>query len=105
MVVVIVHSKATFVSRVLASPLGGHRTRAERVVDGRGFPVLHYNPAMPIKNIIPGQTVTKDKLQRAKELRREMTPAEKTAKRLAGTTREQVGSPFQETASHSRIYR
>ena len=38
---------------------------------------MHYNPAMPIKNIIPGQTVTKEKLQRAKELRREMTPAEK----------------------------
>jgi very-short-patch-repair endonuclease len=33
---------------------------------------------MPIKNIIPGQTVTKEKLQRAKELRRDMTPAEKT---------------------------
>ena len=32
---------------------------------------------MPIKNIIPGQQVTKEKLQRAKELRREMTPAEK----------------------------
>ena len=40
---------------------------------------------MPIKNpstslragIIPGQTVTKEKLQRAKELRHEMTPAEK----------------------------
>ncbi len=32
---------------------------------------------MPIKNIIPGQTVTKEKLQRAKELRRNMTPAEK----------------------------
>jgi len=31
---------------------------------------------MPIKNIIPGQTVTKEKLQRAKELRRDMTPAE-----------------------------
>ena len=27
--------------------------------------------------IIPGQTVTKEKLQRAKELRRDMTPAEK----------------------------
>ena len=38
---------------------------------------MHYNPAMPIKNIIPGQTVTKEKLQRAKELRRDMTPAEK----------------------------
>ena len=32
---------------------------------------------MPVKNIIPGQPVTKEKLQRAKELRREMTPAEK----------------------------
>ena len=43
---------------------------------GEGFSVLHYNPAMPVKNIIPGQRVTKEK-QRAKELRREMTPAEK----------------------------
>ena len=32
---------------------------------------------MPVKNIIPGQKVTKEKLQRAKELRRKMTPAEK----------------------------
>src|SRR5260221_7175926 len=32
---------------------------------------------MPIKNIIPGQKVTKEKQQRARELRREMTPAEK----------------------------
>jgi very-short-patch-repair endonuclease len=32
---------------------------------------------MPVKNIIPGQRVTKEKLQRAIELRREMTPAEK----------------------------
>lgn len=32
---------------------------------------------MPVKNIIQGQTVTKEKLQRAKELRRDMTPAEK----------------------------
>jgi len=32
---------------------------------------------MSVKNIIPGQRVTKEKLQRAKELRREMTPAEK----------------------------
>ncbi|MCJ7432839.1 MAG: DUF559 domain-containing protein [Anaerolineales bacterium] len=32
---------------------------------------------MPIKNIIPGQTVTKEKLQRARELRQDMTPAEK----------------------------
>ena len=32
---------------------------------------------MPIKNIVTGQHVTKEKLQRAKELRREMTPAEK----------------------------
>jgi very-short-patch-repair endonuclease len=32
---------------------------------------------MPVKNIIPGQKVTGAKLQRAKELRRQMTPAEK----------------------------
>jgi very-short-patch-repair endonuclease len=32
---------------------------------------------MPIKNIIPGQTVTKEKHQRAKELRHDMTHAEK----------------------------
>jgi very-short-patch-repair endonuclease len=32
---------------------------------------------MPTKNIIPGQRVTKEKLDRARELRREMTPAEK----------------------------
>jgi very-short-patch-repair endonuclease len=32
---------------------------------------------MPIKNIVTGQKVAKEKLQRAKELRREMTPAEK----------------------------
>ena len=31
---------------------------------------------MPIKNIITGQKITKEKLQRAKELRRYMTPAE-----------------------------
>ena len=58
----------------------------------RGFPVLHYNPVMPIKNIIPGQTVTKEKLQRDPSVlrtsphfpktkmgrkRRDMTPAEK----------------------------
>jgi very-short-patch-repair endonuclease len=32
---------------------------------------------MPIKNIVTNQKVTAQKLQRAKELRREMTPAEK----------------------------
>jgi len=32
---------------------------------------------MPVKNVILGQRVTKEKLQRAKELRRNMTPAEK----------------------------
>src|SRR5215211_7540637 len=32
---------------------------------------------MLIKNIIPGQIVTKEKLQRARELRRNMTAAEK----------------------------
>ncbi len=69
MAVVVVHGKATFVSGGISfSPFGE---------TGEGFPVLHYNPAMPVKNIIPGQTVTKEKLQRAKELRREMTPTEK----------------------------
>ena len=32
---------------------------------------------MPIKNIVTNQKVTQEKLQRAKELRHEMTPAEK----------------------------
>lgn len=32
---------------------------------------------MPLKNIVTEQKVTKEKLQRAKELRRNMTPAEK----------------------------
>lgn len=62
-------SKQLLFENALASPPWGRRER--------GFPVLHYNPAMPVKNIIPGQTVTKEKLQRAKELRRDMTPAEK----------------------------
>ena len=31
---------------------------------------------MPVKNIIPGQRVAKEKLERARELRREMTRAE-----------------------------
>jgi hypothetical protein len=43
--------------------------------DGRG--VFRYNHLMPVKNIIPGQKITKEKLERSKELRREMTPAEK----------------------------
>jgi very-short-patch-repair endonuclease len=32
---------------------------------------------MPVKNIVTNQRVAKEKLERAKELRREMTPAEK----------------------------
>lgn len=32
---------------------------------------------MPLKNIIPGQRVTKEKLERSRELRREMTLAER----------------------------
>jgi len=32
---------------------------------------------MPLKDIVTEQKVTKEKLQRAKELRRDMTPAEK----------------------------
>lgn len=55
---------------VLASPLQGRRER--------GLSVLHYNPVMALKNIITNQKITKAKLQRAKELRRDMTPAEKT---------------------------
>jgi very-short-patch-repair endonuclease len=39
--------------------------------------VLHYNSVMSLKNIITNQKVTKEKLQRAKELRHEMTPSEK----------------------------
>jgi very-short-patch-repair endonuclease len=35
------------------------------------------NEPMPVKNIIPGQRVTKEKVERSRELRREMTPAEK----------------------------
>jgi len=65
MAVVIVHSKATFVSCSISfSPLGDVYPSVASGRRERGFPVLHYNPAMPIKNIIPGQTVTKEKLQR-----------------------------------------
>jgi hypothetical protein len=46
--------------------------------------VLQYNPAMPVKNIVTEQAVTKAKLERAKELRREMTPAAPSA--LSGTS-------------------
>jgi very-short-patch-repair endonuclease len=53
----------------LASPLQGRRER--------GLSVLHYNPAMSLKNIVTNQKVTKEKLQRARELRRDMTPVEK----------------------------
>ena len=52
----------------LASPLQGRQER--------GLSVLHYNPAMSLKNIVTNQKVTKEKLQRAHELRREMTPVE-----------------------------
>ena len=60
------------------SPLGDIVPEAQR--SGRrerGFPVLHYNPSMPIKNIVTEQRITKEKLQRACELRRDMTAAEK----------------------------
>ena len=60
------------------SPLGDIVPEAQR--SGRrerGFPVLHYNPFMPIKNVVTEQRITKEKLQRARELRRDMTPAEK----------------------------
>jgi hypothetical protein len=56
MAVVIVHSKATFVSGGISfSPLGE---------TGEGFSCGKI-PIMPVKNIIPGQTVTKEKLQSA----------------------------------------
>jgi len=62
------HIKAILVSRGISfSPLGE---------TGEGFSCGKI-PIMPVKNIIPGQIVTKEKLQRAKELRRDMTPAEK----------------------------
>src|SRR5215204_3141431 len=60
------------------SPLGDIVPEAQR--SGRrerGSPVLHYNPSMPIKNIVTEQRITKEKLQRARELRRDMTAAEK----------------------------
>ena len=60
---------------------------------------------MPIKNIVTEQPVTKAKLERAKELRREMTPAEKPAKRVAGNPRQEDGSPFSEAASYLGIHR
>ena len=80
------HKQHFVFSKVLASPPWG--TSYPSAASGRrerGFPVLHYNPAMPVKNpstqlragIIPGQRVTKEKLERARELRRDMTPAEK----------------------------
>jgi hypothetical protein len=73
---------------------------------GRGLLfVLRYNPAMPAKNIITNQPVTKEKLQRAKELPRKMTPAEKTAKRVGRVAGKYVGSPLSEAAGHSGIHR
>jgi hypothetical protein len=40
---------------------------------------------MPVKNIIPCQKINPEKLQRSRELRKEMTPAEKTLwQRLRG---------------------
>ena len=60
------HSKAIFVSGGISSSPSGEA--------GWGWGKI---PIMPVKNIIPGQPVTKEKLQRAKELRRDMTPAEK----------------------------
>ena len=39
--------------------------------------VLFYNQTMPVKNIFPGQPIHPEKLQRPRDLRRAMTPAEK----------------------------
>ena len=42
---------------------------------------------MPVKNIISGQRVTKEKQQRAKELRREMTPIGKLLRQKIRTNK------------------
>jgi len=57
------------------SPLGDCAAYPKRsgVAGGRGVKWANYAR----QNIIPGQTVTKEKLLRARELRRDMTPAEK----------------------------
>jgi len=55
MAVVTVHSKATFVSGGISFSPKGEK--------GEGFSCGKI-PIMPVKNIIPGQTVTKEKLQR-----------------------------------------
>ena len=69
----ILRSNSVFELRAKASPLREAPFRVRG--DGRG--VCRYNHLMPLKNIITQQKVTKQKLQRAKELRSDMTPAEK----------------------------
>jgi very-short-patch-repair endonuclease len=44
--------------------------------EGQGGVLVH-NSNVPIKNILPGQNINPEKLQRASELQREMTPSEK----------------------------
>jgi hypothetical protein len=83
MVVVIFRRKATFISGGFDfSPLGtsypsGVSGRQERgALQSRH---ADYEPFDKLRaGIIPGQTITKEKLQRVKELQRDMTPAEET---------------------------
>ena len=61
---------------------------------------------MPVKNIVTNQRVTKAKLERAKELRREMTPAEKLLwqeVRASGQDKSHAHAlPFREGATQHR---
>jgi very-short-patch-repair endonuclease len=60
--------------RLFPLPWGRARRRTER---SRSGGVFVYNRSMPIKKIIPGQSIRSEKLGRARELRHVMTPAEK----------------------------
>ena len=58
---------------------------------------------MPVKNIVRGQKVSAKQLENAKELRREMTPAEKILwKHLKAQSVE--WSAFSQAANRSRIF-
>lgn len=75
----VIQGGASFEGGLSFSPFGDIVPEAER--SGRrerGFVFcITIYLSMPIKNIITNQKVTKEKLDRAKELRRGMTPAEK----------------------------
>jgi len=86
MAVTIFQGKALLENGFSFSPVGD-REASRSVAGGDGRGVLHWNHSMPTKNpstslgagIIPGQRVTKEKLQRAKELRQNMTSATPSA--------------------------